>query len=325
MAMKKVTSKHLAFLGCALVTGTSAFAAGLVACGGDDVTALPPEAGPDGTMEASNDATQDSTIEGSADSGAEGGQEAAMDAPADGTEDAPDVVLGPDASALLAYPHAVDVAYCQREQQCCLVPAAQFDVNGCANQLDTYGGALRTGIYSAVFGAGNVGLNPARAATCFSEIAAFNCGMFAATAYAMAVTDCNSAIVGLIPIDAGGCTSSVECATGAYCNVSTGPDAGDAGGTCAPLLPSGSPCNNPTSEQCTYLGNGQPPLYCNIVGDSSVGQCTGAKGVDAGCMTNAECLSGLCGGNCLTETVFSDPGVMGGFCDSFTIKDAGGG
>jgi hypothetical protein len=334
MAMKKVTSKRLAFLGCALVTGASALAAGLVACGGDDTTApAPSEAGPDGTMEAaSNDATQDTTTP--ADGGVEGGGEAAADAAPDVALDAPpDVVLGLDASgaALLAYPHAVDVAYCQREQQCCQVTPAQYDVMGCANLLDMYGGALRTGIYSAAFDGGHVGLNPATVASCFNEIAAIPCGMIAASVYAMAVTNCNAAIVGLIPLDAGGCTSSVECATGGYCTVPTGPDAGDSGiGTCVPLQGSGAGCTNPPSqlspsEQCTYLGNGQPPLYCNFVGDSGMGQCTGAHAsdADAGCTENAQCLSGFCGGTCLSQTVFSDLGIAGGICDSFTIKDGG--
>jgi hypothetical protein len=224
------------------------------------------------------------------------------------------------APSLDEFTHAVDYAYCVRIQQCCLTGAAQWNTAACAALFDSYGSPFRTGVYQAAFDGGYVGYKPAQAVDCLQEIAAFNC-VVTAQVFAKAVLDCNAAIVGLIGIDAGGCRSSVECAAGAYCNVPEGSDSGI--GSCLSLQQEGQPCTNPNSEQCTYLGNGEPPLFCGSPGDGGPDRCTAALGVDAGCSTNAQCQSGLCGGQCLAESTLSDPGVDGGFCQYFAIVDAG--
>jgi hypothetical protein len=60
--------------------------------------------------------------------------------------------------------------------------------------------------------------------------------------------------------------------------------------------------------------------------------CLAQGGVDASCGVtypdyDQECTTDLCvaPGVCGSNNVFSDPGVAGGTCDRFTIKDAGGG
>jgi hypothetical protein len=137
----------------------------------------------------------------------------------------------------------------------------------------------------------------------------------------MLQSECFGALTGQLTVDAGPCRTSIECAANEYCA-----KIGDAGGTCAPLVALTQPCSRSSSEECSYLGTGTPAAFCALAADGGPGVCQPTVAIDGGCTLNNQCQSGLCDfPTCGTQQVVSDPGVMGGTCDFFTIKDAGGG
>jgi hypothetical protein len=297
------------------VVGVSTAAGGLaVGCGGGDTGVTSDGGAHDGTTPS--DAPADGQLEDATDAGpVETGVSDSND-----FTDIGDVPI--NVPALSEFPHAVDEAYCTRLQQCCLVQPNQWNQDGdggCVPLFDQGGGAFGIGNFGGLTG-GKVAYNQAAAYTCLHEFLSINCGTVASASLVRVQNDCFAAMVGTLDVDAGPCMSSLECKTGAYCRI-----IGDAGsGTCAALRGMNQPCVDTTSStDCTYLGNGIPPLYC-APADGGGATCLPALPGDAGCTQPPQCQSVTCnGGTCVDNYVFSDPGNPGGTCASFTIVDAG--
>ena len=310
--------------------GTVVALSGLVAgCGGDDTT----NAAPDG----SGAEGQDGTIA----DGANVEEQAAADSPSTssdaGSPESGDVGTIPEGGGvdaavetgttvpLTGFPHAVDEAFCQRLQQCCLVsPSAwqQEGPNGCVTALDESGGALGIANFNSALDSGSVAYNESAAASCLNTLSTINCGVIQSPAYNSLVSLCFSAMQGTLGIDTSGCVSSLQCKTGEVCAL-----ASDGGaGVCVLLSGQGQPCKDTTnSTDCTYLGNGTPALYCTKVDGGST-ECQPSKPTNSTCNFNPECQSGLCNAPaCVTSIVFSDPGTPNGICSSFIVVDAGDG
>lgn len=290
-----------------VVAGTGMAAGTVVGCSGDDSVAPGGEAGADVTQ----DVTQD--VQPHPDGMADGAADVQPDAMPDSTPD-----VGVDAPPLAAFPRAIAVAFCARLAECCLNPTT-FDQPKCLAALDnpTNEGFVNTATYEPFLDGGNVNYNPTLAAKCIMETRQVACGLVASAEAKAIQADCFGAMTGKLAVGATGCRGSIECVTASHCSL---PDGGDAGGTCTALSGIGGACTNTsTSDECTYLGNGAPPNYCN--GST----CAAAKDLDASCGSNAECKSGICFVRCVDHQVFSDPGVPNGICDYFSIHDAGGG
>jgi hypothetical protein len=296
----------VAGIGSAVVTG----------CTGDDSQA----GSPDGSSDATTDQSQDrgptidtgvpDATDATTDSPADGGSDAPKDSPLDAPVDAP-----VDAPALVDFPHAIDVAFCTRVTECCLQTPQTFDVQKCISLYDNAGTIVGLGRYAASLDGGQVAYDRQQAAQCLADFKNVACGTLQAAQFRTFVATCYAAATGTVPLN-GGCISSLECASGEYCNV---PDGGV--GSCASLLTQDAGCAHANGDECSYLGNGSPALNCDPISNA----CEPRKDLDAGCNNNRQCLSGFCLTKCVNSTVVSDPGVPNGFCDFLTIKDAGGG
>ncbi len=301
-------------------------ATALVATGCGQGTTAPGDGGLDATADVSSDSSvaPDSIATGDAADGGPG--DAPPDVVADAAPDvvadaAPDVIADAavDAPTLAAFPSAVVSAFCQRESECCFLNASTFNATLCHQILGNpaTGGWVDIARYEQFLDGGTVAYDPVQAALCIAESRNVGCGFLTAQSGVTIEHDCYSALAGTVALD-GSCQSSVECQGLAYCR---GTDGGPGSGSCVPLQPEGGPCTNTaTSEECSHLGHGVPGEYC------SNGTCSPALPLDAGCSaSNAACQSLICyGGTCAGGQVLSDPGVANGFCDFFTIKDAGG-
>ncbi len=151
-----------------------------------------------------------------------------------------------------------------------------------------------------------------------------NCGFITSASLTQLRDTCVTVLPGTSPLDAG-CSSSFECQPlVGYCTNSDG-------GVCAPLAGADGGCT--TQDMCSYgaLGGagpmGNPSLYCDT---TTTHTCVPREQDDAGCTQNYQCGFNAClyppvgnTGSCQSSGVFSDPGVAGGTCDYFTIKDAG--
>jgi hypothetical protein len=295
----------------------------MAGCGGDDTTGTVPEAGqPDTTTQdvaaegSSSDVTTTETSVGE-DAG-DGGADAMGTEEGGDAGDAADVAV--DAPALVDFPHAVSVAYCAHLGECCNVPANQWNLdgmNGCVPIIESQAHGFRyIAIYQSALDSGAITYDPAAAANCLQEVSRLPCGVVQADMLLQVQNDCFAAMKGTLGADAGPCINSGECLPGQYCLL------GDAStGTCAPLQGQGQPCTDTVrSSDCTYLGNGDPALYC-AQGDAGA-TCQPAQPLDAGCKYNAQCESQTCKAPyCASSLVFANPGGAG--CAYFTISDAG--
>ncbi len=317
-------------LGC-LASGTGFMLSATSGCGSNNSSTSPEEGGTDATTDSSGDV---SIVETSALDATDaaigvdtGVDSAAIDANTTVTDSSDFADVGDvqvTAPALGDFPHALDVAYCTRLQECCLVPPAQWNqagATGCVTLFDSYGGAFRIGSYSQALDSGLVTYSPASAVKCLTEMLSFNCGTLNVAGINQVSADCYAAVSGTLGVGAGPCTNSMECNAGEYCRL------GDAGtGICVAVGSVGQPCSDTTfSTDCTYLGNGNPAQFCEP-GDAGVATCQSARPEDAGCKLNQWCQSELCAINdtCTDLYAFSDPGVPNGTCALFTILDAGG-
>ncbi len=233
---------------------------------------------------------------------------------------------GQDAALTLAnFPATVTSTYCARLEQCCGVTAAQWNDGGggCIALTSSYG-FFGVNQYTAAFDSGAISLDPAAASTCLAELSAFNCGTTSATAFDNVRADCFAAMVGHLGGDAGHCINSLECQPGEFCP--TGP-IGDAGSsTCVPLRSDGQPCGDTlNSTDCRFLGIGAPDEWCGA-GPDGGNICQPTKPAAAACRQNPECVTGVCVyPSCVDSYIFSDPGVPGGSCATYTLTDAGDG
>jgi len=296
----------------ASVMACTAAAAGAwsTGCGGDDNTVLPSyDAATDHTSDAigadGNDATSDDT--GSTEAGD------AADAMAFDAGDAM-AILTP--SQLLS---AEGQAFCSHLETCCLEDAATFDYKLCTSAFSNGGFAnsLQDLQVPGVADSGAVVIDQMKAADCVNSLATFPCGTISSGTYSAIWAQCFGAVQGTQPIDAG-CRASIECAPSAFCS-----GTGDAG-VCSSLIADGGSCT--TEEQCSYLGVGHPDDYCDLF-SGNPSTCQPGEALGQPCVTHVQCQSGVCGDHntCDTQFTVSDPGVDGGTCDYFTIKDAGGG
>ena len=274
---------------------------GLVGCSGDDSVG--------GQGDASVDQANDTT--GIDQVSPDAGDSGMPDSPTDAKNDTA-VDSGPTLTAA-GYLGAVSTALCTRVRQCCLADAGAWAQQAC--EQGYVGNPLALGQESPYLDAG-VTFDQAKAATCLTEIQAFPCGLVSAMKSIQLQQDCFAALKGSVA-NGGACAANVQCFSGEYCNIADGGTAG----TCAALVTLGGACSN--AAQCSYLGIGAPANYC----DPTSHVCTAQRGVDAGCSNYQQCVTNICtlpGPTCSDNYVFTDPGVGGGTCETYTIKDAGG-
>jgi hypothetical protein len=305
---------RLAWVLSGVAGGTLAATTLAYGCGGD-TTVVP---GDSGTQDTTVDVTPDAQGVDAHPDVAEAGDVSTSD-----TMDFTDIGnVEINVPPLADFPHAVDDAYCTRLQQCCGVDPASWNQDGgvgagCIATFDGLGGAFGIASYGEALDSGLVGYNMTLAATCIKEWLSFNCGTVSVNGLNTAKADCFGAMPGTLAANAGPCVNSLECKSGEYCV-----KAADAGmGTCIVLQTFGQPCSDfKTSTDCTYLGNGTPPLYC----DADSGTCQNALPTGSVCKHNQQCQTNNCfSPSCIDTFQFSTPGT--GLCDLFTIKDAGGG
>jgi hypothetical protein len=316
--MTDVKSKTLSSLltGCLVLVGTAgATSALVVGCGGDDNNPPPAgDAGGDGSMtDAPNDVSR---TDGTAPDGS--GDAAPGDAGLDSGDaaDAQDAADAAETSVLQAsqYVPAATEALCTRFATCCAVDAGAFNMPLCLSAVG--GNPIGLGEATPYLDSGLVSFNAVQAEACLTDIANYPCGTVSATQNVMLGQDCIAAYVGA-STTGGPCQDPIECPQTDYCN-----RPGDGGtGVCTALVGDGGGCSDNT--QCSYLGYGEPELYCNTV----TGTCLPQLANGADCTAIAQCQSQICEGSpltCSATYVFSDPGVPNGTCAYLTITDAGG-
>lgn len=254
---------------------------------------------------------------------------------------------GIDAPTLGSFIHESDEAYCQSLGQCCTTPPLGYPQNwnqdgdgGCVQAFDSTAGWDFLIPYAASLNNADVTYNPQQAAQCIYDLQQIyqsstqnSCGVVQANYFNNILSDCYKVFNGTVT-PGGNCVTSLDCANG-FCQL--GPDAGP--GTCAALVALGSACSvdtyntslgpTPVDDQCTYLGAGTPNNFCTgaLPGGNGTGVCAAGQGLDAGCTGFEQCqLPGsTCGfsGTCEGQYVFSDPGIAGGECATYTVVDAG--
>jgi hypothetical protein len=295
-----------------LAGASMAVALVVVGCGGDDNgTDGGTDSGPDmkasdHTVDVKTDTTQPDATPPDADAAPP------PDAPPpdakffDVGEASFDVVIIPEGGfdvSLAQFPAAVNAAYCQRLETCChALDAGVADAGGFAA-----GCIADFGPYSA---SGNLNLantasphvvyDPSNAKECLEQFAATPCGTETAAQSELNYLTCASAIQGQLAIGASGCTSSFDCVSGAYCPSD--------GGTCTALAIAGMPCKDTNySTDCTYLGNGDPLLWCNA--DS--GTCENDFSTGSSCIEYEQCNTQVCNfsgstGTCASTLQFAN-------------------
>ncbi len=312
------------------VTGAAAAAIAASGCGGGDDTSISSP-----SSDASVEATTDSAVE-SQDADASGLDTGTLlpeagiaeagtggpDASDAGSErDAGDASVSQYDGSLAQFPAAVSGAFCTAKQVCCLVSAAQWNQADCVREVELGGGFRSLSTYTHSFDGGHVVLDASAAATCLSDMQTLltsACGVLTSTTVLRLQGECYGAVNGTLGVDAGPCTSSIECANNEYCS--------DAG-VCTHLEGLGEPCLS--SDSCSYRGTPGSGIYCNLAADGGAGQCAPTEGLDGGdCATAVYayvvCRSGLCGFNpgCADSITFTDPGPHSFLC-TFIIPDAG--
>ena len=325
--------------GCAVALTLGAQAA---SCGGDDTSVGQPGAdagldgtvGPDAQVDARPDSpnkvdsgtdapvAMDSMADVTGDSAADvtTPEDSGMDAQPDSGVDAP-VDAGIDAPTMGNFPLLLAQTYCLHIQQCCLAPPSEWDQAKCVAIFGnpSYGGVEGVGHVQLEFDGGNIGYNPAIADQCLQAATNIPCGIVSSTIMNGLQLLCLSAVPGTLSAGATGCAKSYDCVTGTYCAP------GDGGpGTCMALVGMGAPCK--TEDECSYVGNPPPSLYC----DTAVSHtCQPRLGNNIACTDNSQCQSNICIYNgtqalCTNQFVFSDPGVPNGNCAFLSDLDGGG-
>lgn len=305
---------------------SAAFASSLTSLAGgcgSSTTTTPPSA-TDGSSDSTTDVSSEPPDEGSPDvmqtdsspPGPDAGD--AADAPYNFGVDAASI----DAPSIGAFPSTVAQAFCTRLASCCFVSSAAWNQLLCTQQVTNGGGFRELSSFSPSLDSGNVLYDASAAAQCIADFTGLPCGTVNSSAILTLQGSCYGALTGTLGVDAGPCRTALECGNNEYCAIN-----GDAGtGFCSALHGVNQPCTSPTSEECSYLGLGNPALFCKLGADGGPGQCMPTEPNEAGCTINNQCQSQLCDyPKCGPTIVVSDPGVNGGTCEYFTIKDAGGG
>jgi hypothetical protein len=326
----------------ALLSASGALAVAAVGCGGDD-TSVATDAQADATADQTTDGTSSADqatdvkhdhalIDGAADvlahpdasknDASDGG---ASDADASDVRasdaDASDVATIISA-ALLAFPNKVNAAYCERVAQCCgFDGGAGFNIAQCIADNVSVGGFYNVDV--AQVDSGNILLDETAATACLNDIASFDCETLSDPQWTNALSACTTALQGQIGVNDGKCTSYWDCTAGGYC---VKPDGGSS--HCVTLSPEGGPCSDfGSSTDCTFKGAGAPAEYCAPVGDGSTGVCEPNLPLSANCNYDQWCATQICdpgtastlNGECQTSTLFTDPGIAGGYCAFYTL------
>jgi hypothetical protein len=312
MASRRLVTTILA--GTAFASAASALL--LQACGGGGGTS---SGGADATADGTViDSPADSPADASGDRGDAGmGDAGTGDAVSDvmNFTDIGDVAI--DVPPLSAFPHAIDVAYCERVRECCAVPVNQWDPT-CADQIDSVGGFFNQIQYSAALDSGLIAYDASAAFSCLHDFLAVNCNTVNSMGLNQLTRDCFGAMQGTLGIDAGPCINTLECAAG-FCALAL--DGGP--GICKALAAVGQPCKDTAgSTDCTYLGNGVPAFHCAL-GDSGAATCQPDLPNNSACNFSVECASQECDNHLCTSTLIFVNNPATGVCDSFTVVDGG--
>lgn len=310
----------------------------VVGCGDDTSAAAPDSGGGDGTTDAAEETATDSAMDSPAETQGEAGTDA--DGGVVTTDAMPDAVEtgAADADAgfvnyAFMFANQEATALCRAFLGCCS-DAGTYDMQTCINNLEAYGWEGNLAADPAIYGRGNVAVDQTRAANCLTAIQSFPCGTQTPAQWGAITSACELVLTGTIAADAGGCQSSFECAPGTFCDPTV------AGGVCTPLAAQGQRCNtkidstiNPIPDyMCSYLGSGQPALFCDLVNngpDAATCQPLLANGANCfnaatGYYDDQACTApGLCGDNVQCGGTASYP--YPATCALYAIQDAGGG
>ncbi len=320
-------------------------ASALTACSSSNSTG-----GGGGTDSGSGDVTTDGMEDSAVPDSSGGDTQADTANPDTGTVDTGTVDTGtadtgmvdsgaPDGDAAppgLVFAQNEATAFCTSLLNCCGSGGADsgaYNLAGCIYSQARFGWEGTLPSDPSVYSRGHVTLDSAKAAQCIAALKAFPCGSQTGAQWTAITQACELVVQGTIPIGSTGCISSFECAPGSYCDP-TG------GGTCKALQTQGQPCNtvitgvNPIPDQmCSYLGSGQPALFCDLINDAadaatcqpllpSGATCQNASGSyydDQACQPSVA----LCGDNLQCGGSASYPYAE--FCGLYAITDAGGG
>lgn len=297
---------RLAVLSAGLAAATVATMI-IVSCTGDDGFLYPDAGGADVSQPPRDVAQVDSQVP-VADAGVDARDGAVADA-ADASTDAADAadshVVTPDASTILSHAEREIEALCQLTKGCCAAAGqAVFDLAKCRTAYAGYGfqGDLQT-VTNDVLRAGNVTVDTARGAQCYSAISNLTCKNITSAAYAGARGHCFETLRGTLAANAN-CRATLECQAGLRCEPFAdggtfpsdgGADAGDASvapivGRCAPVKAVGAACG--ADEECSYRANGNA---C----DTATSQCVGPLANGTDCRASGQCTSQICTGTCV--------------------------
>jgi hypothetical protein len=174
----------------------------------------------------------------------------------------------------LAFPAQINAALCTALAACCdAQDAGPFNVSFCEDQVFTNVHGYRN-FYVGLeaWDAGNIIYDQTQASQCLADLYAIEwCSPVAGTSAATMQTDCLLAYQGTLASGASGCTYSIECPIGTYCERD--------GGTCSPLKAIGDPCPHGDESadagnidlylyglaQCSWRESNFPPHYCDKV------------------------------------------------------------
>ncbi len=277
-----------------------------------------------GSMDALSDASSSELDAPSSD----GDAGVIQDAPSDAALlDGPQAEAGDGASGCsVVVPDAGDffqayaAALCTGLANCCNV-GSSFNMPECLSALGAPGSGsfLGIGFPSRYLEGGRVSYDPISACKCLEQASSFNCGLIPAQTLDSIQQSCLGAIQGTSSISMGeagtstACASSYECAPGAFCTTEYPGDPDANIGTCQALVADGGTCTS--DNQCSYLGNGQPSLYC---GPSST--CIPRLSAGTTCSGNGACASNVCvSPSCASGLVFASSGT----CAFLTKADGG--
>jgi hypothetical protein len=264
--------------------------------------------------------------------GPDAGPDAGPDgAPQDGGEGGSPIDAVADVN-LSGFQAAVTSTWCQHLAACCgLADSGTFDMASCLQGPGNYHiSADLAPITTISRDSGTITFDQTSASRCLNGIAAIPCDTLTSSTLLTIRSDCFGAVQGTIPVGGAGCTKSVECAPQGFCQPAT--DGGP--GSCLAILAQDAGCTS--DEQCSYRKTGQPAQYCDVWYQDAGGTrvCVPQKAVGGSCVDiddyNFECTTDICVTSgatpvCGSSNPFSDPGVAGGVCETFTIVDAGGG
>jgi hypothetical protein len=287
-----------------------------VGCSGDD-TVVPL----DSSADTKPDTTQpDTGTDGGSESSTEGGEDAPADAPL------PDVAVPPLDTFIDT---AVDT-FCTALGACCYQGNPQkWDKPRCINaQFVAAGNPKLLAFRNAATKDGGAGLqyDTAQAKQCLALLTAMPCTITSAQYLAIG-NACYGALKGTVPVNSKGCIDSLQCASPGRCDLTVD------GGQCLPLLGDGGLCT--TSDDCSYRGTYQPPLFCDddpvrhpdpsSDAGLAIPTCSPQLGPNGSCGNDTDfegaCTTGICGDNNLCGNNFVQNTTD--VCNAFTIRDAG--